>query len=309
MFDNYGYSGFLIERYLKLFGKEETQKLLEANEKTLKKAIRINTLKISVNDCLNRLKEKGFVFSNVPWCDYGFIVEKSPFSIGATTEFLLGYYYVQDSTSMVPPIELEPKPGEIVADIAAAPGGKTTHIAQLMQNKGIIIAADINLKKMKALRSNVQRCGITDVIALNAEANELSKLDIKFDKILLDAPCSAEGAIIKVKERRNTIKPGDFEYYSEKQKSLVDTAGRMLRKNGILVYSTCSIAPEENELVVEHALRNGFEILELSNKHCSPGLAEFFGKKHDSRLSKCCRFYPHIHNTQGFFVAKLRKIK
>jgi NOL1/NOP2/sun family putative RNA methylase len=308
MFEEYGYSDFLIERYLRLFGEEETKQLLEANERPLKKSIRINTIKISVDDCISRLEKKGFVFSKVLWCDYGFIVEKSKFSIGATPEFLLGYYYVQDSTSMIPAIELDPKPNEIVADIAAAPGGKTTHLAQLMQNNGVIVAADINLNKMKALRSNVQRCGVTNVIALNNDVESLSKFDIKFDKILLDAPCSAEGAIIKIKERRKTIKPGDFKYYSEKQKSIVDTAKTMLKKGGVLVYSTCSIAPEENELVIEHALKNGFEVLDISNKHCSPGLTEFFGEKHDQRLKKCCRFYPHKHGTQGFFVAKLRKI-
>ena len=307
MFEEYGYNNFLIERYLKLFGKEETRQLLEANELILKKSIRINTLKITVKDCVSRLEKKGFVLSEIPWCSYGFVVEKSKFSIGATPEFLLGYYYVQDTTSMIPAIELDPKPGEIIADVAAAPGGKTTHLAQMMQNKGIIIAADINLNKMKALRSNVQRCGVTNVIALNNDVESLGKFDIKFDKILLDAPCSAEGAIIKIKERRETIKPEDFKYYSDKQKSIVDIVKTMLKKGGILVYSTCSIAPEENELVIEHALKNGFDILETSNKHCSQGLTEFFGEKHDPRLTKCCRFYPHKHGTQGFFVAKLRK--
>jgi len=307
MFEEYGYADFLIERYIKLFGKDETRKLLEANEKPLKKAIRINTLKISVKDCLSRLEKKGFVLSQVPWCEYGFIVEKGRFSIGATTEFLLGYYYVQDQASMVPAIELDPKPGELVADIASAPGGKTTHLAQLMENKGIIVASDINLNKMKELRSNLQRCGIINVLALNYDAETLSKLDIKFDKILLDSPCSAEGAIIKIKERRKTIKQGDFEYYSKKQKSMIDIAKSMIKKDGILIYSTCAIAPEENELVVEHALKDGFELLELSNKQCLPGLTEFFGKKHDKRLEKCGRFYPYTHGTQGFFVAKLRK--
>lgn len=308
MFEEYGYNSFLIERYIKLFGKEETKKLLEANEKPLKKVIRINTLKISPKECLTRLEKKGFSFSKVKWCDYAFIVEGGKYPIGATPEYLLGYYYIQDSTSLVPVIELNPKPGQIVADITAAPGGKTTHISQLMENEGIVVASDINFQKIKALRSNVQRCGAQNVIVINADAHEICKSGLKFDKILLDAPCSAEGTIRKVPQRRQTIKPGDFKYYSTKQKALINSAKDALKDGGILVYSTCSLAPEENELVIEHALKNGFEILDISNKYCSPGLTKFFDKEHDHRLAKCCRFYPHIHDTQGFFVAKLKKI-
>jgi len=308
MFNEYGYNPELINRYIGLFGKNETTQLLEANERILKKSIRINTLKTDSEECISRLEQKGFKFSRVNWCPDGFTVQNEPSSIGATTEYLLGHYYIQDPASMAPAIELSPSATDYVCDMTAAPGGKTTHLAQLMKNKGVIVASDQDSDKMKALRSNIQRCGVTNTILLRTKAQELSELGIKFDAVLLDAPCTGEGTIFKNPERRKTLKLEDFKTYSEVQTELIAVAKEILKPGGILLYSTCSLAPEENELQVEYAVEQlGFELLNLKNKFCSKGLTRFFGKQHPDYLEKCGRFFPHRHNTQGFFMAKLKK--
>jgi NOL1/NOP2/sun family putative RNA methylase len=298
MFDSYNYNPFLIAQYIRAFGNEETAKLLAANEKPLPRAIRINTLLTDVGSCVKRLEEKGFVFSKVKWCSEGYIVKKEPFSIGATPEHLLGYYFVQDPSSMVPAIELSPAENETVLDMAAAPGGKTTHLAQIMGNHGTIVAVDINKEKMRALRSNIQRCGVENVLTLRMKANELTSLGIRFDKILLDAPCTGEGTIRKNPERRKTIDEKEVDEYSAKQQEMLKIAGLVIKPGGILVYSTCSLLPQEDEQQVKYAVEKlGFELLGLKNKFCAPGI----------NLKQCGRFYPHIHDTQGFFIAKLKK--
>jgi NOL1/NOP2/sun family putative RNA methylase len=298
MFDSYNYNPFLIAQYIRALGNEETAKLLAANEKPLTKAIRVNTLLTDVTTCIKRLEEKGFVFSKVRWCSEGYTVMKEPFSIGATPEHLLGYYFVQDPSSMAPAIELSPAENETVLDMAAAPGGKTTHLAQIMGNHGTIVAVDINKDKMRALRSNIQRCGVENAITLRMEANELTSLGIRFDKILLDAPCTGEGTIRKNPERRKTIDEKEVDEYSAKQQKMLKVASSVIKPGGILVYSTCSLLPQEDELQVKYAVEKlGFELLGLKNKFCAPGIG----------LKQCGRFYPHIHDTQGFFIAKLKK--
>jgi NOL1/NOP2/sun family putative RNA methylase len=308
MFSEYGYNPQLIERYMRLFGKEETALLLAANDAPMKKSIRINTLKIDAEECISILEKKGFHCSPIKWCPDGFIVDKEPSSIGATTEYLLGYYYIQDPASMAPAIELSPSETDYVCDMTAAPGGKTTHLAQIMNNQGVIVASDQDSEKIKALRSNIQRCGVTNTILMQTKAQELVALGIKFDKILLDTPCTGEGTIHKTPERRKTLKIEDFKTYSAIQKELIAVAKEMLKPGGILLYSTCSIAPEEDEMQVEYAVEKlGFELLNLKNKFCSHGFTKFFGEQHPAYLEKCGRFFPHRHNTQGFFMAKLKK--
>jgi NOL1/NOP2/sun family putative RNA methylase len=308
MFEEFGYNPELIRRYVSLFGENFTKELLEANNKQPKKAIRINTLRVTPEKCLNRLHEKGFAFKKVPWCNYSFWLEKSKFSIGATTEILLGYYYLQEPASLIPVLELDPKPTDLVADMTAAPGGKTTHLAQLMQNKGCIIAADINSESMSALRSNLQRMGIENTITIRMDAKELDSLNLKFDKILLDAPCTGEGTIIKDSQRKKSLQVEEFSQFAQLQKDLIKAAHRCLKPGGILVYSTCSLAPEENEEnIIFAAEKLGMGVIGLKNQFILPGITKWFHKSGPDYLKKCGRLFPNTHGTQGFFVAKLLK--
>lgn len=301
------FTAFAKKRYNQLLGRLGTKKLLEASGKELRKSIRVNTLKISVKELKKRLERKGFELEPVPWCKRGFWVEESKYSVGATTEYLAGYYFIQTSTSMIPAQELNPKPGEVVLEMAAAPGGKLTHASDLMKNKGAIIGMDIDSWRIRKLRSNVQRMGVENEVLYRMDAAYAEETGIKYDKILLDAPCSGEGLVIKKPSQGERITQRRIVQNSRIQKKLVETAYKVLKKGGTMVYSTCTYAPEENELVLQRAINQGFKIEKLDLKHGSPPFENPFGVQLPSEVSKARRFWPHEHGTEGFFVAKLRK--
>ncbi|MFX0138019.1 MAG: NOL1/NOP2/sun family putative RNA methylase [Candidatus Hodarchaeota archaeon] len=304
----YGYLEYMVDRYFKLFGKEQTIKLLEANEAHFFPSIRLNNLKIDPLKLKRRLEKKGFQLKNIPWTDYGFWITKSKYPLGATPEYLLGYYYIQQAVSMIPAQVLDPSPEDIIMDMCAAPGGKTTHIAQLMKNEGVILAFDINPKRMKSLRSNLERCGVKNTIGFNMDALEIEQIGIKADKILLDAPCTGEGLICFDPTRKKSRNLEDISFCSDRQKNLLRVAIKCVKKGGIIIYSTCSIAPEENEFVINSVLKdNKVEILDLNIKFGKEGLIDAFGSKLDPNLIKCKRFYPHFHRTEGYFICKMRK--
>ncbi|MCS4542077.1 MAG: RsmB/NOP family class I SAM-dependent RNA methyltransferase [Euryarchaeota archaeon] len=251
----YGYDEFLIRRYLTFFGQEETIQLLEANERPLKTSILVNTLRISVDSLKSRLESKGIKLEKIPWIPNGFWVLEAPFSVGATTEYLLGHYYLQEAAAMLPAFVLDPKQNEVVIDMCAAPGGKTIQLAQLMENHGCILALEVDLRRTKALRSNLSRCGVKNAIIFRMSALDLTQLDVQADKILLDAPCTGEGVIRKDPTRKKSRGPPDIEFCSALQTKLIDVAVNCLKEGGILVYSTCSLAPEKNELVIDYVIK------------------------------------------------------
>src|SRR3989344_5355233 len=183
------------EKFIEVYEKlTDIEKFKEYSLKPLTKSIRVNTLKISVNELKSRLSE--FTLKQIPWCKEGFWVIDGPRTdLGNLVEHSLGYFYVQEAASMIPPISLSPKKNDLVLDLAAAPGSKTTQIATLMKNNGLIIANDIKYDRLKALSINLERCGILNTIV--TLRSNYSFNEIKFDKILLDAPCSGSGAIRK----------------------------------------------------------------------------------------------------------------
>lgn len=269
----------------------------------VKPTLRINTLKISKKALISRLKKKGVKLQDVLFLKHGFYFE-SDFSLGATPEYLLGYYYLQEAASQLPPIVLDPKEGELVLDMAAAPGSKTTYLAQLMNNKGKIYACDSNSLRLRSLQNNLERLGVTNTIIFRRDARFIDDLDLSFDKILLDAPCSGNFCVNPNYYIQRTLQ--DINMMAEKQKQLVKTAFKLLKKEGVLVYSTCSLEPEENEMIVDYALSLGFKLEDTGLNIGDPGFSEVFGLKLKD-MSKTRRFWPHKHDTEGFFIAKLRK--
>jgi len=174
----------MVQRYTQFLGLEQTKQLLIANENPLNPYIRVNTLKIEPEVLKTRLESKDFKLKTSKWFSYSFEVLKSPYNLGATHEFLLGYYYLQNLASMLPASILNPQKDECVIDMCAAPGGKSTHLAQLMLNSGILILVDFNLRRIPSLAINIRRLGITNSIIMNFNSVELSSLKIKADKIL-----------------------------------------------------------------------------------------------------------------------------
>ena len=263
----------------------------------LRRSIRVNTLQISVQELKQRLTNQGWTLEQIPWCKEGFYISGERRDIGNLQEHKEGLFFVQSSVSMLPAVVLDPKSGECVLDLCAAPGGKTTHMAALMQNKGQIIAVDSNSFRATILRKNLQRCGVTntDVLRLPTE----NYTGNQFDKILLDPPCSASGTIKgETKHSKQTLQewnPTTIKRLAKLQKKMFKHAFSSLKPGGVLVYSTCSLEPEEDEQVVQYLLEEVGGRLE--DIHLPIKGDQHFGLK----------IWPQYQDTEGFFVAKIRK--
>jgi NOL1/NOP2/sun family putative RNA methylase len=283
-----------------------------------KKAIRVNTLKITPDKLRKRLESYGWKIKQ-PFKDYSevMIVESklNPGEIGKTKEHILGYYYVQEITSMMPIFALKPKKGEVLLDLCAAPGSKTTQSAAMMENEGSIIANDLSVGRISILSSNLERCGVTNTIVTREAGSDLCmKLDKQgfgFDKILVDAPCSGEGNIRCSPRTCLEWSEKLLKSLSRKQKRLLEEAWKILKVDGELIYSTCTYSPEENESVVQHLLdKFDAKIVDINLPiKTRPGISEWKDKFFSKELKKAKRIYHHDNDMEGFFVCKLRKSK
>jgi len=308
--NEHGYLQYMIERYLALWGEHETMQFLEACERPIPTAIRINTLRAEQDIVISRLNKKGVTTEKIPWLDHGFYADFEGHSTpGAFLEHMLGYYYVQGVPSMTTVKILNPQPGETVFDLAAAPGGKTTHIAQHMKNEGMVVAIEQDRKRLASLESNILRCNATNTIVMRGDAKKIGELNIQPDRILLDAPCSGEGLLPIDPSRKTSKTIADVRYCATREDEMLDAAVSALAPGGTLVYSTCSIAPEENEYVVDTILRRHPEmtVSPISINFGSPGYPEPYGVSLHESLRLARRFLPHLHNTEGFFICKLTK--
>jgi NOL1/NOP2/sun family putative RNA methylase len=304
------------ERMQLLLGKDY-KNYRETLEKRYINSIRCNTLKISPDKLLTKLSKKWKIKQPFPKNPEIITIESEtePGEIGRALEHLLGYFYVQETSSMMPPLILNPKPEENILDIAASPGSKTTQIAAMMQNKGNLIANDVALGRVKILSTNLQRCGVTNTIVTNHDASNLAsklhKLKFQFDKILIDAPCSGEGNIRTNPKTCAMFNEKIINSFSNKQKQITGNAVKLLKQKGIMIYSTCTHAPEENEAVVNYLLDNfplKLEEIKLPIK-TRPGITKWKDQTYNKEVTKCARIYPQDNNTEGFFIAKLRKTK
>ncbi|UCE09424.1 MAG: RsmB/NOP family class I SAM-dependent RNA methyltransferase [Candidatus Thorarchaeota archaeon] len=305
----FGYLPYMTERYLALWGEEETLSFLEACEIAPKTAIRINSLKMPIEQTVRRMKRKGIALKRVPWLEEGFTADFGDRTPGSLFEHLFGHYYVQGVPSMTVVKALDPQKGEVVMDLASAPGGKTTHISQLMENTGTVFSIELDRLRMRSLVNNIQRCGVTNAIALRGDARKLDGLGVAPDRILLDAPCSGEGLIPLDPARKRSKTMADIRYCATRQDELLDSVIKTLAPGGVLVYSTCSIAPEENEYVIDSILGKHPEmkIIQIDQEFGVPGYTQPYGVSLDVSLSQSRRFLPHIHGLEGFFICKMRK--
>ncbi|VVB84072.1 tRNA (cytosine(49)-C(5))-methyltransferase [uncultured archaeon] len=314
---NYEPKPLFIERMKKLLGKD-FDSYMEILKKEPVRSFRCNTLKISPEKLKERLEKKGWrikiPFSNFPEI---MIVESelSPGELGRAIEHLLGYYYIQEIASMLPVLVLNPKKDERVLDLCASPGSKTTQIAARMENSGLLIANEVKFGRLKILAANTERCGVMDMIMTRRDGIALCRRfkeeNFLFDKILLDAPCSGEGTIRSTPRTLEMWNIKTIENLSKLQKSLIASAVEILKPNGELVYSTCTHAPEEDEEVVDFALKN-FKIktekinLPLKTRQ---GIIKWQEKEYLEDVKYSCRVYPQDADTEGFFIAKLKKLK
>ena len=295
-------SGF-IDKYQELLSAEDFAKLLEFSGKSLRKSLRVNTLKISVADFKKLAEKKAWELSPIPWCDEGFWIDREDKSLplGKTIEHTMGLFFIQESSSMMPAFVLGK--GDRILDMCAAPGAKTSQLSAMTQNHGLIVANDMSASRLKKLAFNTLRSGNANVIISHKNGEKFAyETPEYFDKILLDAPCTGEGTVRKDRDALKNWSLSKIKMMSGIQKKLILSAFQALKEGGEMVYSTCTLAPEENEEVVAHLLENepSAELLDLSGVFAG-------AEKAPALDGKSLRIAPYIFDSEGFFVAKIRK--
>lgn len=309
----YDYNRSLVELIFNMFAPSEAVEFIEANENQRPLTIRTNTLKTKRKDLAKELIRRGVKLDPIAeWSKVGLKIYESQVPIGATPEYLGGHYILQSPSSFLPCMTLAPQPNEKILDMAAAPGGKTTYIAQLMKNTGVLVANDLKKERLKSLNANLHRLGVSNVVVTNYDGRKLPNIFRKFDRCLLDAPCSGLGVIardpsIKVQKTQDDVRKLSH-LQKELIKAAIDCVDANSKTGGYIVYSTCSISVEENEAVIEYALKNRYvKLVETGLEIGEPGFVAYQEKRFAPQMNLCKRLYPHVHNLDGFFVAKLKK--
>ncbi|GAM24235.1 hypothetical protein SAMD00019534_074100 [Acytostelium subglobosum LB1] len=309
----FGYSAWLIDVFLKIFAVGECLEFLEANEQQRPLTIRTNTLKTKRKDLADVLGTRGVHLEAIKWSQVGLTVFDSQVAIGATPEYLAGHYIQQSASSFLPVIALEPQPEERVLDMCASPGGKTTYIASLMKNTGVLVANDINKDRMKSLVANIHRLGVRNAIVSNLDGREYPSRMGGFDRCLVDAPCVGLGVISKDPQIKMSKSEKDVTICTHIQKELllhaIDSVDAGSKTGGIIVYSTCSLTVEENEAVVDYALKKrNVQLVDTNIEFGVQGFTNYREQRFNPTLILTKRFYPHTHNMDGFYVAKFKKL-
>jgi len=299
----YSHPGWMVEDWIKIFGREFSEELCLSNNLPPKMVIRTNTLKISVDDLITLLQDMGLKVRRGKYSLKALIIENG-IAVISLNAFKEGFFYVQDESSMLSIETLDPRPGQFLVDVCSAPGGKTTYAAQMMEDRGRIIARDINDKKLEMIQENCRRLGIQSVETRVFDAEQLdNQLLGKADRVLVDAPCSGLGII----RRKPDIKwKKEREHYSvlaRKQKKILSNAAKYLKPGGMLVYSTCTIMPQENMEVFEDFLKNNPGFIPCDISTLVPEAIRM-----DSCKNGYLQLFPNVHGVDGFFISKMIKV-
>lgn len=307
----HGFSDWMVARWVHMSKQLDlpTGKFLDGLQVRSPQYLRANPLRIDPDELEKRMVARGFELAQTKMDPNLFRVYQAPMSVGATQEHLLGMSTPQDAASASAAIAMQAGSAEAIIDLAAAPGVKTLHMAADMENEGVLVATEPDPKRMRGLRFNLERCGVQNT-AMRCHDGQDMPGEEWADKILLDAPCTGEGTLPKDRNRRRG-KPEEISTLVALQDELIESADRLLRPGGTFVYATCTFAPEENEGRVQSLLDRGYQLEslpfnEFNGEKLATGVNEWPGLELDD-MSKCRRFVPGVHDTLGFFVAKLRK--
>lgn len=289
---------WFVRYCFKLLGRNEAMKLLEANMNSPPTYIRLNTLKASEDEIIQKLVREGVKAEKVEKLRYAYKVISTRRPLTKTLSFKEGLFYIQDKASCFAAEVANPKPGITLFDVCAAPGAKTTYLAQLMKNQGVIYSLDYSRRRMNVWRNEVARMGVKIAVPIIADACNPLPLNIKADMVILDPPCTSTGAFARVPSSKWRLTRRSVDKMTEIQWEMINNCAERVKSKGFLVYSTCSITVEENERLIERFLKwhPDFSLVKIKSKIGLPGLRG---------IEKCRRLYPHIHQCNGFFIAKL----
>ena len=295
----------IVERYASIV--DNPNKFAKSISQPLKQSFRINSLKGDSEKILASLRNYDKNISATNWYQNGYTTELE--NLGSSVEHFTGQIYIQELTSMMPALCV-PNIDESkrVIDCCAAPGSKTTQIAEIMNNKGEIIANDNKHSRLKALRGNLDRLGIVNTTVTLRDFRSFPNTEA--DIYLVDAPCSSEGTIRKKNTIKRKLKKNDYERFSKIQKGILERTCEMAKKGDQIIYSTCTFAPEENESVVNSILQKHsikLNKINIKNLDMGKGIKAWKNEKYDKEIQKCCRIWPHHNDTDGFFIARIEK--
>lgn len=313
--DCYSYNPELCEMLMDVFPGGQIIDFMEASESPRPLTIRANSLKTRRRELAQSLIARGMNVDPIDnWSKVGLVVYDSQVPVGATPEYLAGHYMIQSASSFLPVVALAPREKERIVDLAAAPGGKTSYVGALMKNSGLLVATDLKRERLKSLVANLHRLGVRNTIVSNYDGREIPRVfGTMFDRALLDAPCSGTGIICHDATVKMNRSKADVQNTTRIQKELIlaaiDSVNASSPTGGCIVYSTCSVLVEENEEVVDYALRHrDVKVVETGVEVGLPGFTKMREKRFHPSLERARRIYPHVHNLDGFFLCKLRKV-
>ncbi len=287
--------------------EKERRAFADCSRTPLPPSLRINPLIAQAEQLHPTLAERGHP---VPWCSNGYAFPAAETRLSHTIEYAAGAYYLQATAPMLAVETLAPQPGERVLDLCAAPGGKTTQLAAHMRNSGLLVANEMSKKRIPALVGNLERCGVGNAVITQAQGSMLARhFHNFFDRVLVDAPCSGDGIVRKDLSMLRYWSPDDAQRQAQTQTGLLRAAFHMLRPGGTLVYSTCSLSLEENEhvlLALIHRYGEAVELLPVAGR-AGPPLARAIAADLPPALGLAARVWPHVHDSEGAFVAHLQK--
>jgi 16S rRNA (cytosine967-C5)-methyltransferase len=283
-----------------LFGRAEAIAFLEGNMKPPETCIRLSTLRASPEEILQKLEAEGVKVEKVELLKHTYKLVSAKTSLNRIDSYRLGFFYIQDKASCFAAEAADPKPDDTVLDVCAAPGAKTTYLSQLMQNKGSICSIDYSKRRMRVWRQEVGRMWVNIAEPVIADATSQLPVNIAADVVILDPPCTSTGVFAKLPAAKWRLSQKSIEKMTEIQWQMINTCADKVKPGGILAYSTCSVTVEENEMIIQRFLEahSEFKLEEIKPEMGVPGLRG---------LDKCRRLYPHLHRSNGFFIAKLRK--
>lgn len=291
---------WFVKYCYKLMGRNEAIAFLEGSVNPPPTYVRVNTLMAKEEEILQKLDVEGVKLETAQPLKNTYKIVEMKQPLNSLQSYKEGFFYIQDKASCFAAEAANPKPGNTVFDVCAAPGAKTTYLAQLMQNKGAIYSVDFSNRRMKVWQKEIARMDVKIAEPVNADACAALPFNLEADLVILDPPCTSTGIFAKQPSAKWRLRPKSVEKMAAIQWKMIDSCAEKVTSGGILTYSTCSVTVEENEMIVERFLKvhPEFTLTEINPEIGLPGLRE---------LSKCQRLYPHLHQSNGFFIAKLLK--